>query len=259
MAAIAFMFAGLIWLLIFITDKVRFIIMSCAAEYYFDSNKDRDGEASVCSAWSTTLFKHSGSIALGSAIHTLIILIKIVIEILSNAADSGEDGIVKCIACIARCFIDCIEAAVEWLNTCAYAMTAITGDPYCHGAWGGFLLYLKHLVKFYFASYVASGFIILGIVGVVAANCGFCWLLMSVAFKTDVHMTSVWGPIATIGFVTFVVVCVFLGSFDDAVLATLMSLAVDIELNHEVKHGSKSMHVKLKALRDDLDQDYSKN
>lgn len=260
MAAIAFMFVGLLWLLIFIGDKVRFIIMSCAAEYYFDSNKDRDGEASVMSAWSTTFCKHSGTIALGSFIHTLILVIKIIVEIVSNAGDAGEEGgITACIACLVKCFISCIEGAIEWLNTCAYCMTAITADTYCHGAWGGFMLYLKHLLKFYFASYVASGFILLGMIGVVAGNCGLCWIMMSLVFKTDHLMTSVWGPIATIGVVTFVVVAIFLGSFDDAVLATLMSMAVDIELNKEVKGGSKSFHAKLKAISDDLDEDLSKN
>jgi solute carrier family 44 protein 1 (choline transporter-like protein)/choline transporter-like protein 2/4/5 len=259
MAAIAFMFVGLLWLMIFIADKVRFVIMSCAAEYYFDSNKDRDGEASVCAAWSTTFCKHSGTIALGSFIHTLILVVKILVEIISQGSDMGDDGAAACIACLARCLISCIESAIEWLNTCAYCMTAITGDTYCHGAWGGFMLYLKHLVKFYFATYVASGFILLGMIGVVAANCGFCWVLMSIVFKTDVHMTSVWGPIATIGVVTFVIVCVFLGSFDDAVLATLMSLAVDLEINKEVKGGSKSFHAKLDAISKSLGEDLSMN
>ena len=99
----------------------------------------------------------------------------------------------------------------------------------------------------------------LGMIGVVAGNCGFCWIMMSLVFKTDVHMTSVWGPIATIGVVTFVIVAVFLGSFDDAVLSTLMSLAVDLELNGKVTGGSKSFHAKLKALTDDLDMDVTKN
>jgi len=252
-AALSFMGVGLLWLLIFLADKVRFIIMSCATEFYFDSNKDRDGEASVCSAWSTTFCKHSGSIALGSFIHTLILVVKILIDIVSHGADAGDDGAAACIACIAKCLISCIESAIEWLNTCAYCMTAITGDNYCAGAWGGFMMYLKHLLKFYFAQYIASAFIWLGMIGTVAGNCGLCWLMMSMVFKTDVHMTSVWGPIATIGVVTFIVVCVFLGSFDDAVLATLMSLGVDLEINGEVKGGSKSFHAKLKEIERSLD------
>jgi hypothetical protein len=178
-AAMAFMCVGALWLLIFLTDKVRFIVYSCAAEYYFESSKDNYGGSSICGAWSMTFCKHSGTIALGSAIHTLVVVIKILIEIFSSAADSSDNGIVKLIACLARCFIGCVESAVEWLNTCAYAMTAIGGNTYCDGAWGGFMLYLKHLVKFYFASYIASGFIMLGMIGVVAANMGLCWLMVS--------------------------------------------------------------------------------
>lgn len=182
LVALGAMGVGAIWLLIFLTDKVRFIVFSCASEYYFESNKTTYGGSSVCGAWSSTFCKHSGTIALGSAIHTLIVVIKILIEIFSNAADSSDNGIVKCIACLARCFIGCVESAVEWLNTCAYAMTAIGGHTYCQGAWGGFMLYLKHLLKFYFASYIASGFILLGMIGVVAGNMGLCWLMISMVF-----------------------------------------------------------------------------
>jgi len=48
------------------------------------------------------------------------------------------------------------------------------------------MLYLRHLLKFYFASYIASGFVLLGMLGVVAANAGLCWIMISLVFKTDV-------------------------------------------------------------------------
>jgi hypothetical protein len=65
-------------------------------------------------------------------------------------------------------------------------------------------------------------------------------------------MTSVWSPIILVGVVTFIIVGVFLGSFDDAVLATLMSLAVDIELNGKVTGGTPSFHEKLKKIEESL-------
>lgn len=72
-------------------------------------------------------------------------------------------------------------------------------------------------------------------------------------------MTSIWSPIILIGIVTFVVVGVFLGSFDDAVLATLMALAVDIEVNGEVKGGTPSFHEKLAAIEKSLNENLTVN
>jgi len=46
---------------------------------------------------------------------------------------------------------------------------------------------------------------------------------------------------------TLVIAELFLGFFHQAVKATLMCLAVDIELNGEVKHGSPSFHEKMDA------------
>jgi len=62
-----------------------------------------------------------------------------------------------------------------------------------------------------------------------------------------------------IAFITFVIVGVFLGSFDDAVLATLMSMAVDIEVNGEVLGGTPSFHDKLKEIERQMHENLTIN
>lgn len=53
--------------------------MVSAASYYFDSNKDKDGSASVCKGFKFAYGNHMGSIAFGSFIIALIRLIKFII------------------------------------------------------------------------------------------------------------------------------------------------------------------------------------
>lgn len=74
-----FMGVGDLWLMIFLSDKLKFIVYSCAAEYYFESSKDNFDGSSIWGAWSSSFCKHSGTIALGSGIHTLISFIKFLI------------------------------------------------------------------------------------------------------------------------------------------------------------------------------------
>lgn len=249
---LCFMFFGVIWLVIFITDKVRFIVMSSAAQFYFDSNRTKEGSASVCSAGYLATFKHSGSIALGSLIHTLIFILKIIVEIVNDEAAQNDNCAAKVLLCLIKCCVSCLESMIEYLNTMAYAMMAITGDRYCTSAWNGFLMNLKHCVKFYFASSLASGFVLIGMICVVAANMGTTWLLIQYAFPEGKSVINIWNPLGVTGIFTFFIAFIFIGPFDDAVTATIMCLAVDLELNNgEPKHGPPSYHSKLDAIFND--------
>lgn len=244
---IGFMFFGLVWLLVFMTDKVRFITMSSASQYYWSSDRKNNGTASVCSAGYQASIKHAGSLALGSLIHALVIILKMLIEAASKENKSNNAG-AAIVFCLLKCCVNCIEDFVEHLNTCAYAMMSISGDSYCTSAWNGFILNLKHCVKFYFATNLASAFVFIGMVTVVAANMGTTWLLMMYVFPECKEVSSFMTPLTVTAVITFFIVLVFLGPFDEAVTATLMCLAVDLELNGEPKHGPPSYHDKIDAM-----------
>ena len=62
----------LIWVQFFMTNKIAYITMVSASTYYFDSNEESDGSASVKTAINYAYIKNFGSIALGSLIQTLI-------------------------------------------------------------------------------------------------------------------------------------------------------------------------------------------
>jgi hypothetical protein len=96
-----FMCFGLLWLLKFIDDKVKFITMVSAATYYFSSNSEKNGSAKVCTGFSYAYTKHAGSIAFGSLIMTIITMLRMMIDGFANAANESDNGAAKVIACIA--------------------------------------------------------------------------------------------------------------------------------------------------------------
>jgi len=75
-----FLFFALMWTLKFIDDKTKFIAMTSAATYYFDSNAEKEGSASVCKAISFAYGSHLGSIALGSFCVTVITFLTFIVE-----------------------------------------------------------------------------------------------------------------------------------------------------------------------------------
>lgn len=194
-------------------------------------------------------FKHSGSIALGSLLHTIVFMLRVLVDSITNASEknNGNNGLVVLVGCLLRCFVRCLENLIEYLNLMAYAFMAISGDPYCKSAWSGFIINLKHLVKFYFADILARMFIFIGMLAIAALNAGTSYLILRYGTKNADQLSSVWVPMIFIIIYTLITAELFIGFFHQAVTATLMCLAVDMELNGVVKHGTPSFHEKIDA------------
>jgi len=236
----------IVWILSYIREKTKFVYMISAAQFYFSSNREKTGGASVVAGMMIANFKHTGSIAFGSLLHTVVFMLRVLVDSVTNASENnGKNGLVVLVGCLLRCFVGCLERLIEYLNTVAYAFMAISGDPYCKSAWNGFLLNLKHLVKFYFADILASMFVWIGMLAISALNAGSCYLILRYGTKNAEELTSVWIPMVFIIIYSLITAELFIGFFHQAVTATLMCLAVDIELNGEVKHGTPSFHEKM--------------
>lgn len=78
---------GLFWILCFIREKTKFIYMISATQYYYTSNRDKEGSSSVCAGMAIANFKHAGSIAFGSFIHTLISVLRAIVDTLVDGAE----------------------------------------------------------------------------------------------------------------------------------------------------------------------------
>lgn len=239
----------IIWILSYIREKTKFVYMISAAQFYFSSNRETTGSASVVAGMMIANFKHSGSIALGSLLHTIVFMLRVLVDSITNASEknNGNNGLVVLVGCLLRCFVRCLENLIEYLNLMAYAFMSISGDPYCKSAWSGFILNLKHLIKFYFADILARMFIFIGMLAIAALNAGSSYLILRYGTKNADQLSSVWVPMVFIIIYTLITAELFIGFFHQAVTATLMCLAVDMELNGVVKHGSPSFHEKIDA------------
>lgn len=124
---------------------------------------------------------------------------------------------------------------------------AVSGDNFCTSAWNGFLLNMKHCMAFGFANFLASAFVFLGKIGLVVLNCFSCYMIMKHITKDLDEISSPIGPLAVVGVVTFISASIFLGIFDEVVLALMTCLAVDMDLNGEPKYGPPTFHDSLQS------------
>lgn len=145
----------------------------------------------------------------------------------------------------------CLEAIIEHLSKLAYAYMAVSGDSFCTSAWNGFILNLKHLAKFVFALNIAGLFVFMGVLTITCANTGIGYLLTNYAIKDASEVSNIVPSLISFAVVSLLVAVIFLGQFDEAVLATLVCFAVDSDLHDgQPRFGPKSYHEKLAAIYD---------
>lgn len=185
-----------------------------------------------------------GSIAFGAFIIALIRFIKIVFYYLAKKAEksSGDNPAVKALVACAGCILNCIERICDYLNEAAFCYMAVTGDHFLSSAWSGFLLNLKHGLKFAFANMIAKVFIFVGKIGIVVANLFTLYLLMKQRGDLD-EISSPAGPFVVVGVVSFLAASLFLSLFEEAVMALLTCLCVDLDANNgEPVFGPATFH-----------------
>lgn len=216
-----FMFFGFLWVSAWIEYTSRFIVIVGAATYYFNNhrdNQDEEADAEIGYGFKCAYMHHMGSIAFGAFIIALIRFIKIIFYYLAKQMEknSGENPAVKAAVKCAMCLLNCIERICDYMNENAFCYMAVTGDHFLSSAWSGFLLNLKHGLKFMFANAIAKVFIFIGKIGIVVSNLFTLYFLMK--FRKDLEeVQSVIGPFVVVGIVTFLCASLFLSLFDEAV------------------------------------------
>lgn len=90
----------------------------------------------------------------------------------------------------------------------------------------------------------------LGKIGLTVLNCFFTYLYM--------NSTSVENPLAPLSLValtTFMLVSIFLGMFDEAVIALMTCFCADMDINGKPKWGPESLHKAIEKIEDTIDDD----
>lgn len=120
---------------------------------------------------------------------------------------------------------------------------AVSGEPFTKSAWNGFMTNLKHMAEFYFAQDVGYVFIFIGKVSIsLLTTLSFYGLECAVGNSFNIL------PMIIIFFFSLLVCFIIVGLFNDAIIASLMSYAIDKELNGVAVFGNPEFHKRLDEL-----------
>lgn len=250
------MFFGLLWVNNVIDYCSRFVVITAASTYYFNSVKGQveEGEVELGYGFKIAYINHIGSIAFAGCLISIIQFIKYTFYAMCKRIQkiSGENCCINCLLSCAACCLSCIERICDYLNESAFAYMAVSGEPFLTSAWSGFLMNLKHGAKFLFANSIAKVFIFLGKLAITLTNCFSLWMIIKYVSGNAHTVSSPIGPVVLVGLVSWITADLFLSMFDETVMAMLTCVSFDLDMNDgELKFGPQTFHDKFYDKKED--------
>ncbi|XP_049621092.1 choline transporter-like protein 4 isoform X2 [Suncus etruscus] len=139
---------GLFWTLNWVLALGQCVMAGAFASFYWAFRKPQDIPTfPLSSAFIRTLRYHTGSLAFGALILSLVQIARIVLEYIDHKLRGAQNALARCIMCCFKCCLWCLEKFIKFLNRNAYIMIAIYGKNFCVSAKNAFMLLMRNVLR----------------------------------------------------------------------------------------------------------------
>ncbi|XP_004390821.1 choline transporter-like protein 4 isoform X2 [Trichechus manatus latirostris] len=139
---------GLFWTLNWVLALGQCVLAGAFASFYWAFNKPRDIPTfPLGAAFIRTLHYHTGSLAFGALILTLVQMARVVLEYIDHKLRGVQNPVARCIMCCFKCCLWCLEKFIKFLNRNAYIMIAVYGKNFCISAKNAFMLLMRNILR----------------------------------------------------------------------------------------------------------------
>ncbi|XP_053457351.1 choline transporter-like protein 4 isoform X2 [Nycticebus coucang] len=229
---------GLFWTLNWVLALGQCVLAGAFASFYWAFHKPRDIPTfPLSSAFVRTLRYHTGSLAFGALILTLVQIARVILEYIDHKLRGLQNPIARCIMCCFKCCLWCLEKFIKFLNRNAYIMIAIYGKNFCVSAKNAFMLLMRNIVRVVVLDKVTDLLLFFGkllVVGGVGVLSFFFFSGriqgLSKAFENP-HLNYYWLPIMTSILGAYVIASGFFSVFGMCVDTLFLCFLEDLERN----------------------------
>ena len=164
-------FIGFLWVLFFISALGQMTIAGVFADYYFaaEPRKTNMHKHPVSSSFFRALRYHTGSLATGSLIITIMTIIRLLLEYIDMKTKQSQSQVAQVIIKCMKCCFKCLDKFLKFLNRNCYIMIAIHGYTFWQGCKKAFELILRNVVRVTTLNFVGDFLLFLGRVFVCGA------------------------------------------------------------------------------------------
>uniref|UniRef100_A0A6Q2YA35 Choline transporter-like protein n=1 Tax=Esox lucius TaxID=8010 RepID=A0A6Q2YA35_ESOLU len=224
------------WCANFVTALGQVTLAGAFASYYWAFKKPDDIPASpVFSSLGRALRYHTGSLAFGSLILSLVQVIRVLLEYLDQKLKAAQNGCAKFLLSCLKCCFWCLEKFIKFLNRNAYIMVAIYGKSFCTSAKDAFFLLMRNIVRVAVLDKVTDFLLFLGkllIVGIVGI---FSFFFFSGRIKAVEQaapsLNYYWVPILTVVVGSYLIAHGFFSVYAMCVDTLFLCFLEDLERN----------------------------
>ncbi|XP_037700281.1 choline transporter-like protein 4 isoform X2 [Choloepus didactylus] len=229
---------GLFWTLNWVLALGQCVLAGAFASYYWAFHKPRDIPTfPLSSAFIRTLHYHTGSLAFGALILTLVQIARVVLEYIDHKLRGAQNPMARCIMCCFKCCLWCLEKFIKFLNHNAYIMIAIYGKNFCVSAKNAFMLLMRNIVRVVVLDKVTDLLLLFGkllVVGGVGVLSFFFFSGRIQGLGKDFenpHLNYYWLPIMTSILGAYVIASGFFSVFGMCVDTLFLCFLEDLERN----------------------------
>uniref|UniRef100_A0A8P4G507 Choline transporter-like protein n=1 Tax=Dicentrarchus labrax TaxID=13489 RepID=A0A8P4G507_DICLA len=228
-----------LWLVNFSLALEQCTLAGTFASYYWARRKPQDiPPCPLFSSFSRALRYHTGSLAFGALILSVVQLIRIILEYLEQklkghelSSNSPDLFIMHCLKC---CFW-CLEKLIRYMNHNAYVMVAIYGKNLCTSAREAFFLLMRNVVRVAVLDRVTDFLLFLGkvlIAGGVGVIAFFFFTRKIPVIQEEVpNLNYYWVPLLTVVIGSYLIAHGFFSVYATCVDTLFLCFCDDLERN----------------------------
>uniref|UniRef100_A0A665W1A3 Choline transporter-like protein n=1 Tax=Echeneis naucrates TaxID=173247 RepID=A0A665W1A3_ECHNA len=224
------------WCANFVTALGQVTLSGAFASYYWAFKKPDDIPAyPIFSSLGRALRYHTGSLAFGSLILSVVQVIRVILEYLDHKLKGAQNKCTKFLLSCMKCCFWCLEKCIKFLNRNAYIMIAIYGKSFCTSARDAFFLLMRNIIRVAVLDKVTDFLLFLGkllIVGIVGI---FSFFFFSGRIKAvedaAPSLNYYWVPILTVVVGSYLIAHGFFSVYAMCVDTLFLCFCEDLERN----------------------------
>lgn len=150
------------WGMFFVAAFSELTLAGVFATWYWTWNKKDVPMFVLPRFFGITIFYHLGTVAFGSLIIAIIRFIRTIVSYIESKLKAHNNELVKCLICVCKCCLYCLEKFMRFINRNAYIMCAMKSTNFCTSAKDAFNLLMRNLVRVVVLNKVVEFLLFLG-------------------------------------------------------------------------------------------------
>jgi len=222
-----------LWTNQFTVSSGYYIICGTVAAWYWSLDKKDLPRGMVAKSTYRYVRYNLGTVAFGSFIIAVVQMIRILFNyFVSKSKQFKDNPVVKALVCLVNCCLWCLEKVIGYINKNAYIMSATHGYGFCKGAWKGFMLLMRNLLRVAAVNVVAVAILFFGKIFITLTTLCIAYLIAQ-QFAADLNLLN--GPpflsLVIIAIMAWFVGSSFMNTYSAAVDTIFLSFLHDQESN----------------------------